>query len=253
MGTSIDLRKYNIRTEADAIEFLELIVSKAPQLVQFMKNQKLKNASLQARLDNAAPAQPQNTYANEDASVLDRMTGAAGRTVASSPAQSRIEQMKSAQTQTPPAAPAPTSTPDDNLPPAPVAPGEIGQLNIPNVDAKVPQVTDPPAVPQTDEEKQLADALVDAANATADGDGVDSDQASASEEDAAQAAGSKSERTPDDGVQSEDASDEGSEELSEEEAAAKAALEAPSSKPTQDDITPVGTKAARAAAKKKKK
>lgn len=227
----IDLRKYNIRTEDDAMAFIELFVSKAPQLQNVLKDQRFKRISLQNRLDHALKNQPQApTYSNPDASVLDRMTGQAGRNNTPVPKeQSRIEQMKAAQeagqVATSPANPADAIPPASDLPPAPVAPGEIGQLNLPAVDAKAPDPSVQAAELPTAPEVPAGATLV-------------------SEDEVVAAAGSKSERPTDDGVQQEDTTEVATDEVSDEEKAVMAALEETST-PTSDDVESVGTRAAR--------
>lgn len=229
MSDIIDLRKYNLRDEDDAIEFLNVIVAKMPQLVKIMKDQKFKNISLQNRLEHAnnqlTDLRGSQPVIDPDASVLDRMTGK-HKQVAQPQSQSRLEQMKAAQgTQVttadsvPPVDEVVETADKSELPPAPTAPGEIGNLNLAPVDPIAP---DPAAVA----DEQPIDTT------TSD---------TVTEDEAAEAAGSKSERTPDDGVQSEDNA-----ELSDE---AKAALEV--SAPSEADKTAVGTHIAKKTAKKK--
>jgi hypothetical protein len=111
----------------------------------------------------------------------------------------------------------------DELPPAPVAPGEIGHLNVPEVGGHAPDAT-----AQSSEQPLVP----------ADGGTVDSDQAAASEEAAAEAGGSKSERASDDGVQSEDTAQPDA-------PVDDPTPDAPVTGPSEEDKTPVGTKVAK--------
>lgn len=270
MSRLIDLRKINIKTTEDALEFLELFVTKAPQIASVLKDQKFKQISLKNRLDHAltTQAQPQTSQViDESASVLDRMQGRHRGPVPTAE-QGRIAQLKAAaQSSTeapatpPPAAP---DTEEDELPPAPVAPGQIGQLNVPTVAGKAPEPTTAPEVDLGEPTGDAADpnGLSATSEATPIEDTTTADQianvpevtsgvANASEEAAIEAGGSKSEHPSDDDLQPEDAAgaDEG-QELSDEE---KAALEVPSTTPSIEDTTPIGTRVARKTAKKKGK
>lgn len=146
MGQLIDLRKYNIRTEEDAMEFLELFVAKAPQLVKFIKDQKFKRVSLENRLTHAqsSRALPDAGFViDDDSSVLDRLTGAGQKP---DPAASRLAQLRAAQASE---AEVIEEIVDDvqkplqanEIPPAPVAPGDIGRLNIPHINQKEVEFT----------------------------------------------------------------------------------------------------------------
>lgn len=192
-GQFIDLRKYNIRDEEDAVEFLNLIVSKAPQLVNVMKDHQLKVASLNNRLRvaNSQSAQAPAEVINPNATVLERLTQPKAKP---DKVAGRLEQMKAAGSDEPTSVDAvPAVAPEEPVLPAVADPGEIGQLNVPTV---APQ-------PTTDE---------------APVDQVTEDQAAA-------AAGSPSERTADDDVQPEDT----------------APVDEPvPAGPSQADITPVG-------------
>jgi hypothetical protein len=245
MGSLIDLRKHNIKTEDDALEFLELFVSKAPQIAQVLKGQRLKRASLQARLDNAVTQvsnQSNVEFNNPDEGVLGRLTGRGQKPVAT-PAQSRLDQLKAAKTAAPAVKkPVKRAVVEDALPPAPAAPGEIGQLNVPTVGGKVPDVTAAPGLPNgnsplTDEEQRAATEVAANAGPT---------MPDVTEEDAVQAGGSKSEHPTDDGVQQENSQDLG-DELTEDERKALGITT-----PSVADVTSVGTKAARAQKNAKK-
>lgn len=143
MGQFIDLRKYNIKNEQDVMEFLELFVSKAPQIVAVMKKSKLAQQSLKNRLEVANTQASQVVDAgvvDADASVLQRMQGGKPQP-AQKPGESHLARMKAAAAPTQPPAPKPEErTVDPNeLPPAPVQPGEIGQLAVPNQPTHAPQ------------------------------------------------------------------------------------------------------------------
>jgi hypothetical protein len=219
--------------------FLELFVDKAPQLIQLMKGQRLKNASLQNRLTHAlnksdTPVVPDVA---DDSSVLDRMTGGnRNQPNTKTASQARLDQLKAAQTR--PTAgtagdPQRTPAPAPELPAAP-APGEIGALNIPTVNPTAPAATTAPELPDASGQPITTEP--------------EPTTPQVSEGEATDAAGSKSEPSSDDGVQSEDAAGsdgESQEELTEDEK--KALL----GQPTADDLETVGSKAARKGTVKK--
>lgn len=88
-----DLRKHNIKTEQDALEFLQLVEARIPQITKVLKRNKLKEASLTNKLraeksknyELAAPS------VAEGASVLDQLTGKA---ITENKEVSRIEQLR---------------------------------------------------------------------------------------------------------------------------------------------------------------
>lgn len=247
MAGIVDLRKVSIKTPEDAIAFLELFASKAPDIKRVLNEQKLKQISMENHLRVAQERSGKATIAKvdedtDDVGLLGRLQGQ-HRSPAKTAAASRLAQMKAAQDK--PKAEEPVDKPvdtgdksKDELPPAPAAPGQIGQLEV------------DPAQTGTPDEAAQADADIPPAGPNDEGDDPGDRGASddtVSQEDAAKAAGSKSERTTDDGVQStdtEEPSDEDQEELSDED---KAKLLAP----TDDDKTSIGTKAARATKKNK--
>lgn len=240
MGQLYDLRKINIKNEEDVLDFIELIVTKAPQIVNVLKDAKLKRISLANRLEHANRTQPDAPQVvDKNASVLDQLTGKKGAAFPTkTEAQKRLEQMKAAGS-TPAAEPAPAA-PANDLPPAPVQPGEIGQLNVPTIDPKVPDTTASPDLPD------------------ASGQSLENAAPGVSEEEVAAAAGSKSERTPDNDLQPTDTPNpnppaaEDSEELSDEEKAALLSSEAPAPAPAPAaDTESVGAKVARKTKKKK--
>lgn len=268
---NVDLRKINLRTEEDVQEFLEVVVRVAPQLVKFIKDQKLKRVSLQNQVQHLRnnPVQPDShEVLDDDASVLKRITGQ-NRGPVKSKEDTRLEQMKAAAQSNPKPAEKAVDTGDNSsdLPPAPVAPGEIGQLNVPEIDGHAP------------------DAKAQAAEQELPADG-----GSVSEEEAVAAGGSKSEHPSDDGVQPEstlpvsfttpDAKYETNlrgtppegtdyfkdgEEISEADYRAayeqsvadagedQAAPDAPVTGPTEEDKTPIGAKVAKKQKASKKK
>src|SRR5690606_8529931 len=101
------------------------------------------------------------------------------------------------------------------IPPAP-EPGEIGNLNVANIDAKPVEPQTAPEVDGNENEGQTVTKPV--------------------EEEAAEAAGSKSEHAPDNDIQPEDPEPET--ELTEEELKALQG-------PTEEDVTPIGEKIAK--------
>ena len=140
----IDLRGYNIKTEDEAIEFLNLFISKAPQVADVLKSNRMKVASLKARL-NLAQSQvgqsaPQEII-NKDASVLDRMTGKVE--TGPSAAERRIQQMKAAQEEV-------AEEPKAQALPVEVEPGEIGTIHIEEEVTKVPKQKDVDNVPEVE-------------------------------------------------------------------------------------------------------
>lgn len=149
MDQKIDLRSYNIKDRKSAIEFMELIVAKTPQLVQFLKKQELENQSLvhknitlqeqNDQLRNVVPVEREAT----DLGVSDRL---AGKTVVQATESERLAQMAAASADAPPAPELPEITANPNLlPVTPAAPGDIGNLNIPP-----PVVNTPPLPPSPD-------------------------------------------------------------------------------------------------------
>lgn len=135
MNSLFDLRKHNIKDENDAIDFLDLIINKAPQLQKILKANRLKQQSLISRAEFAEGHKTEIAAANQspnEASVGDRITGRV--TPETQPVeQSRLEQMRSASpVQTLDISPE-VSESDDPLgltPAGPASPGSIGRLNL---------------------------------------------------------------------------------------------------------------------------
>lgn len=140
-----DLRKYNVTNLKDAVEFLELFEAKIPQIKKVIKSQSLKVASLENRLKHAErpivqAAAPQQT------TVAQTITGKADSTV-----NQRLEQLRSAAEQASLNERIKKAAADVRVGKMPSA-GEIGQLNIPDVDPTPPKDIDPPALePDTSE------------------------------------------------------------------------------------------------------
>lgn len=157
MALGVDLRKLHIKTEDDALEFLDIIESKLPQLKQVFKNSRMEKQSLVNRLrfaqEQGAKAPEQVTVADPNASVSERLTGPAPTV---NKAEDRLAQLRNA-----------------------VQPGEIGQLNVPVEQTRVPEDNTRGASSPEESTPDVA------------------------EEEVAKAAGSKSERTADDEVQQE--------------------------------------------------
>lgn len=138
MSNLIDLRKYNIKNEDDALEFLSLIEAKLPQLQKVLKSNRLKLASAINRAEFAEnKSQPtQNVQAEGEYSVGERITGRVPlQSSRQAVAQSRIEQLRAAQST--PKAPVMTTEDNDDpldLPEAvsdgPVGPGQIGRIPV---------------------------------------------------------------------------------------------------------------------------
>lgn len=146
----VDLRRVNLVTEEDVLDFIELMVRKLPKAQDIIKKQRMSIISLQNQLNfersknrNGDVAQ----YQDENASVLDRM--------ASSPVKpagpDRLEQLRNAQT---------PASPEDIKPISSViaqaaGPGQIGQLNVPTADPTLPPVNSTP--PEVEQELVIID------------------------------------------------------------------------------------------------
>jgi len=99
MSSKFDHRQFNLTSEQDAIDFLDLIVAKAPQLQKILKGNALKVQSLISRAEFAEgkkdePSQLDTTEAIET-SIGQRLSGKVTPQV-QQVAQSRIEQMRQA-------------------------------------------------------------------------------------------------------------------------------------------------------------
>lgn len=148
MSNIIDLRKYNINTDEDAIAFLELFANKAPQLIRRLKSHSLEHQSLLSRVQHAeANVSSQIAHQSEediaDYSVAQRLKGDAVRsqtpvttaTIVTS-ADDRIEQMRAAAAEAQPRVAEQEQKEDPLNLPSPeeieqsqtVAPGEIGSI-----------------------------------------------------------------------------------------------------------------------------
>lgn len=140
MGNIIDLRKYNINTDEEAIAFLELIVAKAPRIIKVLKKHALQTQSLQSRVafaDQQSQVVQVQPAGARDFTVSERMAGKADSIVAPAvtaqvlvSAEDRIAQMRAANQVQPSTDNAGRMSDPLNLKPADevVAPGEIGDL-----------------------------------------------------------------------------------------------------------------------------
>lgn len=156
MGTMIDLRKYNINSDAEAIEFLELFISKAPRIVKLIKGHQLEKQGLLSQVGQmqqvAVQAQAQPVEGG-DYSVSERMKGSSTvvsrpvstATILTSP-EDRIAQMRAAKEAeiTPVADPLNLPAPEDVV----VEPGEIGSIapdNLQTINNTAAEETSPEA------------------------------------------------------------------------------------------------------------
>ena len=114
MGKNYKLNQIPLRTEEDALEFIDMVSAKLPLVKNLIKKGSLERQSLRNRLSQAQ-ATPVNTgYSADDVqtSVLQRATGQRPPVVEDNSAD-RIAQLRAAQ---------------EPLPP--VDPGEIGHLDL---------------------------------------------------------------------------------------------------------------------------
>lgn len=99
MSSKFDHRQFNLTSEQDAIDFLDLIVAKAPQLQKILKGNALKVQSLISRAEFAEGKKDQPTQLDTsevtEASIGQRLSGKVTPQVQQI-AQSRIEQMREA-------------------------------------------------------------------------------------------------------------------------------------------------------------
>lgn len=145
MSDIYDLRKFQIKNKEAALEFLELIEARIPQIITVLKKQSLREASLMNRINSARPVvEPVSDGGDKNVSVIKQLTQP---DQTPSAADSRIQQMRDAQTQLP-------QEKKDQIAQSakqiretgrisqlkPEAPGEIGTLHI----EETPVVTDAP-------------------------------------------------------------------------------------------------------------
>lgn len=274
MSNVIDLRKYQLKNEEDVIEFFKFVEARIPQALKIMKDQHLRIASLQNNVRHLRAQQPIAPAYEGDSnrSALSQLTNAPSAPVVSKSA-THLEKMKAAAGPIvePPTVPEPQTAPD--FPPPPVAPGEIGSLNVKNIQPHPPTVKSTEAPidnsPQTAPEpadneifaydgksySRARDAQGNF-NYSAGGQNISSDEYNLArgqampeqgqvlppaeeEEIAADAGTSKSEHATDNDIQSENTAPE--DQLSEDE---KNAL-LNSAGPSEADKTPIGTSIAR--------
>lgn len=100
MSSKFDHRQFNLTSEQDAIDFLDLIVAKAPQLQKILKGNALKVQSLISRAEFAEgkkdePSQLDTSEVTAETSIGQRLSGKVTPQV-QQVAQSRIEQMRQA-------------------------------------------------------------------------------------------------------------------------------------------------------------
>lgn len=131
MGRIIDLRSYNIKSDEDVVEFLDLFEQKIPQIKNYLKQGRLRRISLENQVSylnsELHKNEPRYEVIDPDASVTERLEGNT-RTVQSDEAK-RLAQLKQAQEV------GETEEQDDLAPPAP---GEIGQLHVANIEGHAP-------------------------------------------------------------------------------------------------------------------
>lgn len=99
MSSKFDHRQFNLTSEQDAIDFLDLIVAKAPQLQKILKGNALKVQSLISRAEFAEGKKNErvelDTSEVTESSIGERLSGKVTPQV-QQVAQSRIEQMRQA-------------------------------------------------------------------------------------------------------------------------------------------------------------
>lgn len=99
MSSKFDHRQFNLTSEQDAIDFLDLIVAKAPQLQKILKGNALKVQSLISRAEFAEGKRDErvelDTSEVTESSIGERLSGKVTPQV-QQVAQSRIEQMRQA-------------------------------------------------------------------------------------------------------------------------------------------------------------
>lgn len=130
----LDLRKYNINTEKDVIDFLELIEARLPQIIRIIKAGRTEKASLLSRAEFAEGKQQEEAQTPQnERSLSDRLAGVPEQRKAA-PASiveaSRLGQLRKVQADDKPVDVSDTMTKGDplNLDEAPKA-GEVGQLS----------------------------------------------------------------------------------------------------------------------------
>ena len=220
MSSKFDHRQFNLTSEQDAIDFLDLIVAKAPQLQKILKGNALKVQSLISRAEFAEGKKDQEPTLDAtevtETSIGQRLSGKVTPQV-QQVAQSRIEQMRQAAASrgtrplrkvqegqvVPPApitAPAPTVDELNQAGAAGVAALEATMVSEENDDPlNLPQAGEIGVLPTTAKHEVIS--------APAPSQGVDLAALAAAQNDeediAAQAGTTPSEHATDNGVQSE--------------------------------------------------
>lgn len=136
----IDLRKYNIKTLQDAVEFLDLFEARIPQIKKIVKSQSLKVASLENRLRHAERPIIQQA-APQPATTSGSITG---KDKVSNAVNERLEQLRSAAEQEAINERIKKAAAEVRTGKQPSA-GDIGQLNVPDIEPTPPK--DVPAPP----------------------------------------------------------------------------------------------------------
>lgn len=253
MSSKFDHRQFNLTSEQDAIDFLDLIVAKAPQLQKILKGNALKVQSLISRAEFAEGKKDQPTQLDTsevtEASIGQRLSGKVTPQVQQI-AQSRIEQMREAAASrgTRPV----RKVQEAQIVPQPVAPvtptvDELNQAGAAGVaaleTAMVSEENDDPLnLPQAGEIGVLPNtAKHEVTSAPEPIQGVDLAALAAAQDDeeeiASTAGTSPSEHAADDGVQSENSG-------AEDGAGAPPLDPADTALVSQDDLTPAGDRIA---------
>lgn len=132
MSKSLDLRSYNINDVQSAMDFVDLVTAKLPQVHRVLRNHAAEVASLQSHLDDAVGKKAIAEAAAADLSIGSRLSGA--KNMIGQPLSEpdgplpvgetdRLEQLRAARG---------LDTPEVEANPAP---GEIGALNLSGDDA----------------------------------------------------------------------------------------------------------------------
>lgn len=224
MSSKFDHRQFNLTSEQDAIDFLDLIVAKAPQLQKILKGNALKVQSLISRAEFAEgkkdePSQLDTSEVTES-SIGERLSGKVTPQV-QQVAQGRIEQMRQAAASRG-TRPLRKIQEGQIVPPAPVTPpapteaelNQAGSAGVAALEATMvsEENDDPLNLPQAGEIGVLPVAPVEPSGNTGQlppaNQGVDLAALAAAQNDeeeiAAQAGTAPSEHATDDGVQPKD-------------------------------------------------
>jgi hypothetical protein len=155
----MDLRKYTIKNEDDALDFLELLELKIPQMRDYLKRAKTRRIALQNRVEflrqQPVAAQP-SAVVDETASVGDRLSGL-HKAPEKTTEQNQLQKMRDAQPSSQPSSkPKKAMDKADEGLPEPMQPGEIGQLYVPDNARHVPSAPEQSAdEPAADEQSAM--------------------------------------------------------------------------------------------------